>query len=242
MRANVLVVALAVAAVCGASFSSLGAPSLHISEEVFDFGVAIEGDVVVFAFLIENLGDEVLLIESVVASCGCTTTALSEREVEPGKTIRLGGELDTSGTGGTHVSKWVDVESNDPDRPTVRLRITGRVVEEKAFLIDADELSGDLMILIDVRDPVSYAQGHLPGAVSLPEEFAEIWLEVLPKDVRIVLCDQTGEAGARLAERMLPLGFLRVEVLFGGLDEWTRLYGDRMLITLPLVLAPTSID
>jgi thiosulfate sulfurtransferase len=231
---------LFVAVLVGSS-GALGAPALYIQEEVFDFGVAVDGDVVDFAFLLENHGDEVLVIESVGASCGCTTTALSAQEIEPGEIVRLGGELDTTGAGGSQLSKWVYVNTNDPERPNVKLRIVGRVVEEKAFLVDAEELSGDLMILVDVRDPVSYAIGHLPGAVSLPEDSADIWLQVLPKDVRIVLCDQSGDVSTRLAERMLSLGFLRVEVLFGGLDEWVRRYGDRMLVTLSLMLAPSQI-
>ena len=241
MASNRVGIVLQIVIVLGVSLGAFGAPSLHISEEVFDFGVAIEGEVVVFAFLLENRGDEVLVIEDVGSSCGCTTTALSDSEIEPGQVVRLGGELDTAGDGGTRVSKRVFVTSNDPDRPDVELRIVGRVAEEKAFLVDAADLSGDLMILVDVRDSVSYAEGHLPGAVGLPEEFADIWLEVLPKDVRVVLYDWNGEAAVRLAERMLPLGYLRVEVLLGGLDEWIRRYSDRMIITLPLVLAPTVV-
>jgi len=232
---------LLAAATVALSLAALAAPELYIAEEVFDFGVVVEGDTVSFTFYLENRGDEILVIEKVGASCGCTTTALSDSEIESGQVERLGGVLDTTGDGGSQVSKRVFVTSNDPDRPDVELRIVGRVADEKPFLVEAAELSGDLMILVDVRDSVSYAEGHLPGAVGLPEDLADIWLEILPKDVRIVLYDWNGEAAARLAERMLPLGYLRVEVLLGGLDEWMRRYSDRMLITLPLVLAPTAV-
>jgi rhodanese-related sulfurtransferase len=223
----------------GCSVGVLAAPELYIAEETYDFGVAVEGDAISFTFLLENRGDELLVIEDVGSSCGCATPDLSEREIKPGRTARLGGSFDTSGYGGTRTSKNVYVSSNDPDRPDVTLHITGDVVEATARFVEAQDLSGDLMILIDVREPEQYIAGHLPGAMNLPEASADIWLDVLPTDVRIVLCDDDGEAATALAERMLPLGFMRVEVLLGGLVEWTRRYGDRMLVTFPLVLGPT---
>lgn len=218
------------------------APELYVENEVFDFGVAVAGDVVSFTFLLENRGDEALTIESIRTSCGCTTTALSQTEIEPGKIVRLGGEFDTSGLGGMRASRNIYVHSNDPARPDVTLEVTGRVLREAAYLIDAADLAGSLMLVIDLRDPASYAAGHLPGAINLAESTADVWLDLLPQDVRIVLVDQDGEASALLAERMMPLGFTRLEVLAGGMDEWVRLYGDRMLITLSLVIAPSAGD
>ena len=229
-------------AVLACSIGVWAAPELHVVDEVFDFGVAVEGETVSFAFLLENRGDEVLIIESIGSSCGCTTPVLSEDEIEPGKTVRLGGSFDTSGYGGATASKSVYLTCNDPNRPNVTLRITGRVVREAAYLIDAADLAGSLMLLIDVRDAAAYGEGHLPGAVNLAASTADVWIDLLPKDTRIALYDQDGETASALAEQMLPMGFLRVEVLTGGLDEWIRRYQDRMLITLPLTLAPTATD
>jgi len=231
-----------VCAVLTCSLGVLSAPEIYVVEEVYDFGVVIEGEEAPFTFVIENRGDEVLIIDNVGASCGCTTTELSEREIEPGRNTRLGGLFNTSGYGGATASKNVYVSSNDPVRSQITLRVTGRVVREAAYLIDAADLSGSLMLLIDVRDAAAYAEGHLPGAVHLAESTSDIWIDLLPKDTRIVLYDQNGETAGRLAEQMLPTGFLRVEVLTGGLDEWIRRYGDRLLIALPLTLAPTPSD
>jgi thiosulfate sulfurtransferase len=226
----------------GGSLVLYGAPELYIAEDVFDFGVAVAGDVVSFAFVLENRGDEVLTIESVRTSCGCTTTALSSSKIDPGRSVRLGGQLSTSGYGGSTVSKSVYLSTDDPTRPNVTLEVTGRVVKEAAYLVQAADLAGSFMLLVDLRDPASYAAGHLPSAINLAESTADVWLEILPQDVRIVLVDQTGEGSERLAERMLPLGFARVEVLAGGMDEWARLYGNRMLITLPLVIGPLASE
>lgn len=218
------------------------APVIVVEEDVYDFGVVVEGDVVSHAFLIENQGDEDLEITEVSASCGCTATTLGDAVLEPGDVRRITAEVDTSGFGGLKISQLIRIESNDPKRPQIELAIEGTVVPEAAYLIDPVDLAGSLMILIDVRDPLVYAVGHLPGAVSLPHRDAEIWLEVLPKNVRVVLYDQDGETSTALAERMLPLGFVNVQVMIGGLDEWIRRYGDRMIITLPLVVGVVQLE
>jgi len=224
------------------SYAALGAPQISIDTEIYDFGVAFEGDEAVFAFLIENTGDETLIIERLSASCGCTTTSLSSDEIEPGQTVRLGGTFDTSGYGGMQASKNVYVSTNDPDRAEITLRITGRVVETQAYLVEANEIAGGLMILVDLRDPEAYAAGHLPGAVNLSALTADVWLELLPQHVRTVLVDADGTVSEAVAEQMLVLGFLDVEVLLGGMDEWFRQYGDRMLVSLPLVIGVMGAD
>jgi len=217
-------------------------PRIFVEEEVYDFGVVVEGETVSHAFLIENQGDETLQILRVWASCGCTTTNLSDPELEPGDVRRITVEVSTEGYGGSKISKSVHVESNDPEQPDLVLRITGTVVPEKAYLIDAADLAGSLMLLVDVRDPVAYAEGHLLGAVNLPYADADLWLEMLPREERIVLYDQDGEVSALLAERMLRLGYVMPQVLTGGLDEWIRRYGERMIVTIPLVIGVMGFE
>jgi len=217
-------------------------PHIFVEEGVYDFGVVVEGETVSHAFLIENRGDEMLRITRVWTSCGCTATNLSDSEIEPGQIRRITVEVSTDGFGGLQISKSVHIESNDPENPEIVLRMMGTVVPQKAYLIDAAGLAGGLMLLVDVRDPVAYTEGHLLGAVNLPYADADIWLPVLPKDARIVLYDQDGKLSGLLAERMLALGFTKPQVLIGGLDEWVRRYGERMIVTIPLVIGVMQVE
>lgn len=231
-RAIVMVTCL----LLGASVVLCGAPELYIADEIFDFGVAVAGDRVAFTFVLENRGDEVLSIADIHTSCGCTTTTQSAMEITPGESVRLGGQLSTSGFAGSTVSKNVSFSTTDPARPRVTLKVSGRVVDEEPYYVDARDLAPGLMILIDVREYEDYIAGHLAGAISVHSVDRAILMEILPKAVPIVLYDQAGAEAPALAEQLLLSGFLDVRVLLGGLDEWGRRYGDRWVVDLPLTI------
>jgi rhodanese-related sulfurtransferase len=77
------------------------------------------------------------------------------------------------------------------------------------------------VLVIDVRPPVEYASGHLPGALSLPIDELPQRLDELPRDRRIVAycrgayCLFADEAVALLREH----GF-DAQRLEGGWPEW----------------------
>jgi rhodanese-related sulfurtransferase len=88
--------------------------------------------------------------------------------------------------------------------------------EELKRLLERGEV-----FLIDVRPPIEYEHGHVPGAVSLPVEELEARLRELPRDRRIVAycrgayCLFADEAVALLREH----GFDAIR-LDGGWPEW----------------------
>lgn len=107
--------------------------------------------------------------------------------------------------------------------------------------MEARELSSMLHLLFDVRDPVQYSESHLLGAMNLPADEATNWFPYLPKAFPIILYDQAGEQAPAVAQAMLAAGFTDVRVILGGLDEWLRLYGDRMLTTLDVSVVPLHL-
>ena len=242
MRMRLTCVVVAIAAVGLLSATAFGAPQLHVASPTFEFGVVTEGERVEFNFLLENSGDELLVIERISASCGCTTADLADREIEPGDVVRLSGAVNTSGFGGIEISKRITIFSNDPAAPETVLFVAGQVVDESAYFIEAHVLSPGLMLLLDVRPYEDYLAGHLAGAISTSGVDWDILVELLPKDVPIVLYDQSGEQAVQLADSMLPIGFANVGVLLGGFDEWVRLYGDRLITDLPLSIGLTAPD
>lgn len=217
-------------------------PTIEAKEEIYDFGVVIEGDVVSHAFEIENTGDGTLSITRLSTSCGCTVTTLTDRELEPGDVRRIEVHVNTSGFAGQTISKRVSVFSNDPDHPSIVLTIVGKVVPEAAYLMDVADLSASLMFLVDVRASQAYAAGHLVGSVNLTAVDVDIWIQVLPKDVPVVLYDQNAEIASQIAEQMLREGFINLHVLTGGLDEWIRRFGDRMITTFPLIVGVVKME
>lgn len=213
-----------------------GAPVIEVSESTYDFGVVVEGDDITRDFVIRNIGDETLEIVSVRTSCGCTTTALSGTEIASGSATRLGVRLSTAGSGGMEIERRIYIESTDPENPEIILYLIGTIVGKQVYLLNPQDLAGSLVLLIDVREPEIYALGHLLGAVNLRASEAEAWMDKLPRSVRIVLYDEDGTTSAQLADAMLTLGYTNLQALLGGYSEWTRLYGDRMIVAIPFLL------
>ena len=75
-------------------------------------------------------------------------------------------------------------------------------------------------IVLDVRTQEEYDQGHIPGAVCLPNEFIT---EDMPfpfaKDTELLLYCRSGRRSAEAAEKLRELGFSNVYD-FGGILDW----------------------
>ncbi len=114
----------------------LALPDLENTNYVYDFGtVYTEAPPVEETLVVKNIGTKPLVIDKVVASCGCTAALLSESTIPPGgeATIKLthdGAQMKQHGQLGP-VTHYVDILSNDPAAPQVRFVIAGTVVEGK---------------------------------------------------------------------------------------------------------------
>lgn len=95
-------------------------PRIAFDQEEFDFGPVAEGIELKHVFKITNTGTETLQITKAASTCGCTIAKLPKSTLNPGASTRLTVELDTSMKQG-EVTKTVDVDSDDPDRPKVIL-------------------------------------------------------------------------------------------------------------------------
>lgn len=79
-------------------------------------------------------------------------------------------------------------------------------------------------VLIDVREPDEYRQGHLPGAVNMPRGLLEFQLSGQPalasRDLHMVLYCKTSGRAALAACAMQDMGYLNVQSIIGGFDAW----------------------
>ena len=80
--------------------------------------------------------------------------------------------------------------------------------------------SGDCLLL-DVREPDEYAEGHIPGAVNLPLDRIRAGEELLPqdKDGLILVYCLTGRRAGRAVKALTALGCTRVKNM-GGVMNW----------------------
>ena len=75
-------------------------------------------------------------------------------------------------------------------------------------------------ILIDVRTPAEYREGHIPGVVNIPLAEIEKRLGEIPKDKKVVLICRTGNRSAQGARFLRSKGFDNVFNSTGGMSTW----------------------
>ena len=79
-------------------------------------------------------------------------------------------------------------------------------------------------LLIDVREPDEYRQGHIAGAINIPRGMLEFRISGEPtlQDVSrpvVVYCKTSGRAALSIVA-MQAMGFENVVSLAGGFDAW----------------------
>ena len=100
----------------------------------------------------------------------------------------------------------------------------GKSSEEKASLVSPQELSQvqDEIVLIDVRTPQEYEQGHLENSININiagDSFKEE-VEKLDKSQPVYVYCKVGGRSARAASTLKEMGFEEVYDLEGGIRNW----------------------
>ncbi|WP_337843819.1 rhodanese-like domain-containing protein [Thermus sp.] len=72
-------------------------------------------------------------------------------------------------------------------------------------------------LIVDVRTPMEFAQGHVPGAVNLPVEEVSRWAKDLPKDRPVYLYCRSGNRSRQAAEHLARQGYRNLYNLEGGI-------------------------
>ena len=76
-------------------------------------------------------------------------------------------------------------------------------------------------IILDVRRPDEYAEGHIPGAINIPnEEIGTAEISELPRKSQLILvyC-RSGRRSKEASEKLAKLGYISV-VEFGGIQDY----------------------
>ena len=76
-------------------------------------------------------------------------------------------------------------------------------------------------IILDVRRPDEYAEGHIPGAINVPnEEIGNAEISELPRKSQLILvyC-RSGRRSKEASEKLVKLGYTNI-VEFGGILDW----------------------
>jgi len=81
--------------------------------------------------------------------------------------------------------------------------------------------SGESVIILDVRSEAEYEQGHIPGAVLMPNETIDtaIVRQFDDREAVILVYCRSGNRSAQAARKLVSLGYVNVYD-FGGIIDW----------------------
>lgn len=77
-------------------------------------------------------------------------------------------------------------------------------------------------VLIDVRTPEEYAEGHIQGAKLIPVQELQTRLNEIPKDKQVYVYCRSGKRSAKAAGILAGTGFTNIENVLGGITAWQQ--------------------
>jgi rhodanese-related sulfurtransferase len=78
----------------------------------------------------------------------------------------------------------------------------------------------DDVVMLDVRTPEEYAQGHIPGITLIPLDQLSNRLAEVPKDKTLVVTCRSGNRSAQAAQLLRQQGYGNVHNMLGGIGAW----------------------
>ncbi|OFX21788.1 MAG: hypothetical protein A2041_14040 [Bacteroidetes bacterium GWA2_31_9b] len=126
--------ALTISANVQEDFSNLSAdqlknaPSIQFEKADHDFGKIKGTENVEHLFKFKNVGKSDLIIRKIKASCGCTTVEPEKTTLKPGESSMFKTIFKPGGRKGVQ-RKSINVITNDPNNPNVRLMISADIIE-----------------------------------------------------------------------------------------------------------------
>ena len=102
----------------------------------------------------------------------------------------------------------------DNEQEAVYLNITA---EEAKEIMDSEEG----YVILDVRTQEEFDQGHIPGAILIPDTQIEARAEgvLTDKDQMILVYCRSGRRSKLAAESLVELGYTNIKE-FGGILDW----------------------
>jgi thiosulfate sulfurtransferase len=77
--------------------------------------------------------------------------------------------------------------------------------------------------VIDIRDPQSFASGHIEGAIQLRDDNVATFLAETPKETPLIVCCYHGISSQQAAAYFSQQGFAQAYSLDGGYEAWESL-------------------
>ncbi|MAC46069.1 thiosulfate sulfurtransferase GlpE [Oceanospirillum beijerinckii] len=80
--------------------------------------------------------------------------------------------------------------------------------------------NGTRTVIVDIRDPNSFAAGNISGSLHLDNENVQAFIEQNNKSQPVVVCCYHGNSSQSAAQFLFEQGFTEVYSLNGGYEQW----------------------
>lgn len=94
--------------------------------------------------------------------------------------------------------------------------------------MQALELHTQGAVFVDIRDPESFAQGHIPGARALDNQSVAAFIAQTPQNTPIIVSCYHGHSSQSAVQYLCSQGFSTVYSLDGGFSLWSNRYPDQI--------------
>ena len=99
--------------------------SIQLSTETIDYGIIRKGSDGERTLTVSNKGNAPLVLSNCAGSCGCTVPTCPREPIMPNRSATISIKYDTNRSG--PFSKMITIFSNDPQKTSTVVRITGEV-------------------------------------------------------------------------------------------------------------------
>ena len=85
----------------------------------------------------------------------------------------------------------------------------------------AELIESDAVLIVDIRDPNSFEQGHIASAVRIDNNNIQSFLQKADKSKTLIVCCYHGNSSQQAAEVFYQQGFEQSCSMDGGMSEWS---------------------
>jgi thiosulfate sulfurtransferase len=86
------------------------------------------------------------------------------------------------------------------------------------------KLDEKFSLFVDIRDPGSYRQAHIPGAIHLNDGNVQEFVQQTDKNKEVVVYCYHGNSSMGATAFLIENGFTNVASMSGGFEAWRLVY------------------
>lgn len=86
------------------------------------------------------------------------------------------------------------------------------------------KLDEDNCLFVDIRDPGSYSQAHIPGAIHLSDSNVQEFLQTTDREKPVVVYCYHGNSSMGATAYFIENGFKNVCSMAGGFEAWRQAF------------------